>query len=67
MIELKIGGMSCQHCVHTVDQVLAAVEGVRQVVEVRLDDGTAIVDGEPDVAALIAAVEEEGYTAEVRA
>ena len=66
MIELEIGGMGCDHCVHTVGQALAQVEGVQRVVEVRLDEGIAIVEGQPDPAALIAAVEEEGYTAEVR-
>lgn len=66
MIELEIGGMGCDHCAQTVAQALAGVEGVRRVLDVRLGDGIAIVEGQADPAALIAAVEEEGYTAEVR-
>jgi len=66
MIELDIGGMSCEHCVRTVGQALAGVDGVHRVVEVRLEDGVAIVEGEAEISSLIAAVEEEGYTAEVR-
>ena len=64
MITLKIEGMSCQHCVKAVNEALAGVAGVEKVVEVNLESGEARVEGSADVAALIAAVEEEGYQAQ---
>ncbi len=63
MTKLKIHGMSCQHCVKTVDEALAEVPGVDRVVAVRLDEGEAEIEGSADVNALIAAVEDEGYEA----
>ncbi len=63
MIQLKIEGMTCGHCVMGVKQALAAVPGVKGAVEVDLASGRAQVDGTADAAALIAAVEEEGYSA----
>ena len=64
MIKLKVDGMSCEHCVSAVNQALERVPGVEQVVEVSLERGEAVVEGEPHVSALIAAIEEEGYKAE---
>jgi len=63
MIQLKIEGMTCGHCVMGVKQALAAVPGVQGTVEVDLASGRAKVDGSADAAALIAAVVEEGYSA----
>ncbi|BDU74179.1 CopZ family metallochaperone [Mesoterricola silvestris] len=65
MIQLKIEGMTCGHCVMSVKQALAAVPGVQGAVDVDLASGRARVDGAPDPAALIAAVEEEGFSAAV--
>ena len=64
MIKLKIEGMSCDHCVQAVTRALAAVPGVPQVVEVSLERGEAIVDGEAAFEQLAAAVREEGYQVE---
>ncbi|MGB3563118.1 MAG: cation transporter [Thermoanaerobaculia bacterium] len=64
MIKLKIEGMSCDHCVQAVTRALAAVPGVTQVVEVSLERGEAIVDGEAAFEQLAAAVREEGYQVE---
>jgi copper chaperone len=64
MIKLKVTGMSCEHCVGAVRNALAGVEGVETVVEVSLDRGEAILEGSPEIAALLAAIEEEGYSAE---
>ena len=62
--ELKISGMSCQHCVQHVTKALSAVPGVHEA-DVRLDEGRALVRHEnADVQALIAAVEDAGYAAE---
>ena len=56
--------MSCEHCVSAVGQALARVEGVDSVTEVNLERGEATVEGEPELAALVAAIAEEGYSAE---
>lgn len=40
--KLKIGGMSCQHCVKTVTDVLTALEGVQRA-KVNLRKGEAVV------------------------
>jgi copper chaperone len=65
MIKLRIRGMSCDHCVRAVTQALGAIPGVQRVVEVSLDRGEAVLEGEVDPASLVAAVEEEGFKAEV--
>lgn len=59
---LKIGGMSCEHCVKHVKEALEGVSGVRSA-EVNLKKKTAVVTLETDVEndALIAAVTEAGY------
>lgn len=61
--ELKIEGMSCAMCVGHVTRALAEVPGVKAT-NVDLEGGKASVqhDG-ADLAMMIAAVEEEGYTA----
>jgi copper chaperone len=65
MIELKVTGMTCGHCEAAVNKALAAVPGVAQVVKVDRNEERVMVDGDADVSALIAAIEEEGYSAEV--
>jgi copper chaperone len=62
-VKLSVEGMTCDHCVHAVRDALSKVPGVEQVVEVSRERAEAIVDGGPDVGALIAAIEEEGYRA----
>ena len=65
-IELSITGMTCDHCVNSVTGALKDVEGVQDAV-VSLDEKRATVTAESvDIAALIAAVEEEGYEAAAR-
>ena len=65
-IELDITGMTCDHCVNSVTNALKEVPGVSDAV-VSLDDKQATVTADPvDIQALIAAVEEEGYTAAAR-
>ncbi|MDP6597767.1 MAG: copper ion binding protein [Candidatus Poribacteria bacterium] len=48
-INLKIGEMSCQHCVQQVTDALTELEGVRQV-KVNLKRGTAAVKYDPESA-----------------
>lgn len=64
MVELKVTGMTCGHCENAVNKALEAVPGVVRVVKVSRDEERAVVDGDADLQALIAAIEEEGYTAE---
>jgi len=66
MIKLKVEGMTCNHCVMAVKKALLKVPGVEKA-EVYLDKGEALVEGQADPKALIRAVEEEGYRAEVLA
>ena len=60
--ELKIDGMTCGHCVAGVKKALEALPGVESA-DVSLAEGRAVVRGTAPVAELVAAVEEEGYTA----
>lgn len=62
--ELKVTGMSCGHCVKAVEGALKAIPGVQEV-KVDLQSGKATVEGSADQQAMIAAVVEEGYAAEV--
>lgn len=64
MVELKVTGMTCGHCEAAVNRTLAALPGVTRVVKVSREDERVVVEGDADVQALIAAIEEEGYTAE---
>lgn len=63
--KIAVGGMTCGHCVKSVQSALTAVPGV-QLVELDLEKGTATVveEGTPPEL-LIAAIEAEGYTAHV--
>lgn len=62
--ELNITGMSCGHCVGAVEKALKAVPGV-QGVQVTLQPGKAVVEGNASAQDMIAAVKEEGYAAEI--
>lgn len=64
-ITLKVNGMTCQGCVHSVTKVLQGVSGVAGV-EVSLKNGEAKVSYEPrevSVERLKAAVDAAGYEA----
>ncbi len=60
--ELSIDGMTCASCVGRVERALQAVPGVTSA-NVNLATEQATVEGTADVAALIAALAETGYTA----
>lgn len=64
-VNLKITGMTCGHCVKATTKALEGVPGVDSA-EVTLTPGGAVVHGNADVSALIEAVKEEGYEAEVQ-
>ena len=64
--ELIVSGMTCNHCRAAVAQALSKVSGVEHVT-VDLATGKATIQATPDVAAaaLVAAVEAQGYSASV--
>lgn len=60
----QVTGMSCGHCETAVREEVSEVPGVEQV-EVSLESGRLAVTGEAvEEAAVIAAVDEAGYSAE---
>ncbi len=62
--QLQIEGMTCNHCVQTVQKTLASLSGVEKV-EVLLAPKKAIVThgGALDLKAVNKALEQEGYKA----
>ncbi len=60
--ELKVQGMSCEHCVRTVKNAVSSIEGISKV-EVFLDTGTVKVEMEKEVPFedIKKAIEEWGY------
>lgn len=62
---LNISGMTCNHCVSTVQHALDNVQGVRSA-RVDLDSGTAVVDyddARADPREIATAVADAGYQA----
>ena len=64
MVEIKVTGMTCGHCESAVEKALSGLPGVTRVVKVSRDEERVIVEGNPDVQALVEAIEQEGYSAE---
>lgn len=58
-MKLTVEGMTCGHCVGAINR---AVERLGAQAEVNLSDGTVVVNGTDDVAAVRAAIVAEGYT-----
>ncbi|HYQ39739.1 MAG TPA: cation transporter [Pseudomonas sp.] len=63
-IELDVQDMTCGSCVKHVTEALQSVPGVAAV-EVELASGRVRVSGTPDSAALLAALDEAGYGAQL--
>ena len=61
MLDLAVQGMTCDHCVRAVTQAVSRLPGV-QSVTVDLAAGQVHVAGQPDRAAVCAAITGEGYT-----
>ncbi|BFM25923.1 copper chaperone [Microbacterium testaceum] len=64
--ELRVEGMTCDHCVRAVTEELSALDGV-EVLDVELHVGGASIvriasTGAADAAALAGAIDEAGYT-----
>jgi len=65
-IEFDVRGMTCDHCVRAVTDAAQSVAGVSGVrVDLASNSATVEADG-ADVAAIIAAIKEEGYEASVK-
>ncbi len=65
-VELKVDGMTCDHCVRAVTEAISGVAGVTGA-DVDLEAGGAMVTGEGiDLEAVVAAITEEGYEAAPR-
>ena len=62
MLKLKVDDMSCGHCAATVTKAAEGVSGVEKA-DIDLAKGEVTVTGNPDVAALIAAIDDAGYPA----
>ncbi|EOF8197410.1 copper-exporting P-type ATPase CopA [Yersinia enterocolitica] len=63
-VQLLLTGMSCASCVSKVQSALQSVDGV-EVARVNLAERSALVTGHPSNEALIAAVKNAGYGAEI--
>jgi Au+-exporting ATPase len=61
-MKLEIEGMSCDGCVQAVQRVVRKVPGVVSA-EANLAEKQLTVEGNPERAAVIAAVEKAGYKA----
>ncbi|MDQ2677587.1 MAG: heavy-metal-associated domain-containing protein [Actinomycetota bacterium] len=63
--EYRVSGMSCGHCESAVAEEVGALDGVESV-EVSAATGRLVISGAsvPDEAAVLAAVDEAGYSAE---
>ncbi len=61
---LKVSGMNCGHCEKAVEQALAKVAGVTSVLEVNHRQQRVTVEGDAALPDLIAAIADEGYTAQ---
>jgi len=58
MTTVKIAGMSCGHCVAGVRKALSGIPGVEKL---EVEIGQARFEGNPDMEAVKAAIEAEGY------
>lgn len=63
-VQLLLTGMSCASCVSKVQNALQGVDGV-EIARVNLAERSALVTGHPNNEALIAAVKNAGYGAEI--
>lgn len=61
MIEFKVEGMSCQHCVAAVTRAIRAHDAAAQV-QVDLEAGRVTVESVQSADAVRAAIDEAGYT-----
>ena len=66
-IEYQVTGMTCEHCERAVTEEVTRVSGVRDVTVSAADGRLAVsAEGPVDDAAVLAAVDEAGYSVERR-
>jgi len=66
MIELKVTGMTCDHCVDAVTSAVKDVPGVTGA-QVSLTENSVVLQGEDiDIRKVIDAIKAEGYEATVK-
>ncbi len=61
VLDLAVGGMTCEHCVRAIKEAVGTLPGVSDVL-VDLAGGHVRVTGEPNPASVREAIEAEGYT-----
>jgi copper chaperone CopZ len=61
-IQLKITGMSCNHCKMRIEKVLSQIAGISSFT-VSLEEGKADISGNPDVNQIIEKINKLGYNA----
>jgi len=61
-MKIKIEGMSCHHCKMAVEKALARIKGITSYT-VNLDQGDAMIEGNPDPEFIIAEINKLGYRA----
>ena len=66
MYELKVEGMSCNHCVNAVTKSVQAVDPAAKV-DVNLSQQTVRVDSSAAIESIAQAVDDAGYTVLSRA
>lgn len=64
-MKLKVTGMTCGHCEMAVRKALEGLEGVTKVLQVSREQQEVEIEGTAGADAVIAAITEEGYQAEV--
>lgn len=62
--KIQVSGMTCGSCVSILERALKTVPGVERA-RVDLRNETATVEGEADVNAVVAVIQDEGYQASV--
>ncbi|MHB1676247.1 MAG: CopZ family metallochaperone [Sulfuriferula sp.] len=62
---LQVSGMTCNHCVMSVTKALQKMPGIESA-QVDLVKGEAVVRGNVQAEAMVAAVKAAGYGAEVK-
>jgi copper chaperone len=60
MLKLKVAGMTCGHCVHTVTKAVEALPSVESV-RVDLETGEVSVKGNADEGSIRLVIEDAGY------
>ena len=60
IVVFRVPGMSCDHCVATIESAISRLDGVTAV-DVDLTNGIVTVKGTPDELALALAIEDCGY------